>query len=615
MRLFQHTDPRERRTLTALFTISFFVALLMTAFFNTQVVSGAQYKARSEANRLRPVVIPAPRGTMYDRYGEVVATSIPGFSVSLLPGKKEVIEQTLRDLESFLGLSDAQVAELMETRNARPHDLLPITKDATFSQVSAIEERRTSFPNLLIVDRPKRYYPAGPALGHLVGYVGEISKAELEQEQYKKAGYEAGRIIGKAGLEKEYETWLSGEDGARFVEVDALGRVVNPRSNIEVMPPVPGKDLHLTIDLELQKYLRQIFPDTMRGSIAVMEPGTGAVLGLYSNPSYDPNDFVGSIPLRLWRALQTDPDKPLLDRTINAAYAPGSTWKLATAISGMDRGLVKAETHMPIPCTGGMTYGGRYARCWDHSGHGSLDLIGAIAQSCDVYFYQLGIQIGLANLVADGTRMGFNKKTGIDLPAESPGIFPDPPVRAWWKDHFGNPPQPSDILSLAIGQGPNSQNVLRMAFFYSALASGDGTSHRPHLVQGNDAHVADDVLDLHMTPEAVRISWAGLAQVTEYSDNPNLRGTGWLSALTRWKLYGKTGSAQNPHGADHGWFAGFAGPPGKAPEVVAVAMVEHGMHGADVAPLVAKAAEFYLDHKHHLPIDYTPTKCEKMGIC
>ncbi|HET8655523.1 MAG TPA: penicillin-binding protein 2 [Longimicrobiaceae bacterium] len=614
MRLFRN-DSRERRTMSALFGISFFISILLTAFFDTQVVSGAQYKARSEANRLRPVVIPAPRGTIYDRYGEVVATSIPGFSVSLLPGKKEVIDATLNDLEPFLGLSDAQVGQLVKQRDARPHDLLTISEDATFSQVAALEERRASFPNLLIVDRPKRYYPAGPALGHLVGYVSEISPQELELPKYKEAGYKQGRWVGKAGLEKEYELALSGQDGARFVEVDAMGRVVNPRSNVALLPPVPGKNLHLTLDLELQKYLREIFPDTMQGAIAVMEPGTGEVLALYSNPSYDPNDFVGGIPGLLWRTLRSDSTNPLLDRTTDALYPPGSTWKLATAVSGMERGLVKADTKMPIPCTGGMTYGGRYARCWDPKGHGYLDLVGAIAKSCDVYFYQLGIQIGLKNLAADGTRMGFSSKTGIDLPGEKPGIFPELPVEPWWKKRFGVPPQPSDILSLAIGQGPNSQDVLRMAYFYSALASGDGTSVRPHLVRG-DLDKADlkDKLDLDLSPASIETVWKGLAAVTENGPGGD-QGTAWLSALQRWKLYGKTGTAQNPQGADHGWFAGFAGPPGRPPEVVAVAIVEHGLHGSNVAPLVAKAAEFYLDRKHHLPVDYRPTTCEKMGIC
>lgn len=586
----------------ALFAISFVLAILLTAFFNTQVIAGPEFRLQSERNRLRPVVIPAPRGTIYDRNGEVVATSIPGFSVVVLPGTPEVVRETLDDLQAFLGLADTEIEKLMKQRAARPHDLLTVTEDATFSQVAALEERRTSFPNLLIVDRPKRYYPAGPAIGHMIGYVAEISRDELAEDKYKNAGYTQGRWIGKAGLEKEYEFQLSGTDGARFVEVDAMGRIVNPHSTVGVQAPIPGKDIHLTIDLGLQKYLRDIFPDTLMGGIAVMEPGTGDVLALYSNPSYDPNDFVGGIPSSLWNALRSDPRKPLLDRGINALYPPGSTFKLATAAMALELGLVKPKDHMPIPCTGGMSYAGRYAKCWDHSGHGYLDLAGAVAKSCDVYFYQLGIRLGFKAMAAEGSRMGFSSRTGIDLPSERRNIFPAPPVEEWWQKQFGYAPQPNEIMGLAIGQGPDAQSVLNMAAFYSALAAG-GRSLRPHLRK--DSVDTKDVLDLKITPESIKALFDGLGQVTEEG------GTAYLSALGRWKLYGKTGTAENPPYVDHGWFAGFAGPPNGAPEVVAVAIVEHGRHGSDVAPLVSKAAEYYLDERHHIPIDKAPTLIER----
>ena len=585
----------------ALFAISFVLSVLLTAFFNTQVMAGEEFKLQSERNRLRPVVIPAPRGTIYDRYGEVVATSIPGFSIVVLPGTEEIIRETLDDLQPFLGLANADVEKLMKQRDGRPHDLLTVTEDATFSQVAALEERRTSFPNLLIVDRPKRYYPAGSALGHMIGYVAEISREELEQKQYKDAGYSQGRWIGKAGLEKQYEFELSGTDGARFVEVDAMGRIVNPHSTVGVQAPVPGKDIHLTIDLGLQKYLRDIFPDTLMGAIAVMEPATGQVLALYSNPSYDPNDFVGGISTSLWRALQTDPRKPLLDRGINALYPPGSTFKLATAAMALDLGLVKPLDKMPIPCTGGMSYAGRYVKCWDHNGHGYLDLAGAVAKSCDVYFYQLGIRIGFKRMASEGSRMGFSSRTGIDLPGERRNIFPLPPVVEWWKGHFGYAPQPNEIMGLSIGQGPNAQSVLNMASFYSALAT-TGRSLRPHL-RTDDSTM--DTLDLHITPEDLAALREGMGRVTEAG------GTAYLSALGRWKLYGKTGTSENPPFVDHGWFAGFAGPPNAPPEVVAVAIVEHGRHGSDVAPLASKAAEYYLDKKHHFPIDKEPTLIER----
>lgn len=600
MKLFQ-PDTRHRRTLGAVFAVTFVVSVLLTAFFQAQVLSGAQFKARSEENRLRPINIPAPRGTIVDRNGEIVATSVTGYSVSLLPGSKETISETLRDLAPFLGLSGEDVERLMAARNAQPNGLLELSDRATYSQVASIEERRAAFPNLMIVERPTRYYPAGAAIGHLIGYVSEISPRELEQPRYAGAGYTQGRWIGKAGIEKEYESVLSGRDGARFVEVDAMGRVVDPRASVGAVAPVPGQTLKLTLDIGLQTYLRDIFPDTMKGAIVAMVPTTGEILGMYSNPSFDPNDFVGGISSSLWRALNQDSTKPLLDRAIYALYPPGSTWKLATAAAGLKAGIVQADTKMPIPCTGGMYYAGRYARCWYKPGHGYLDLVGAVKHSCDVYFYQLGIKLGLANLIDAGTRMGFSKRTGVDLPGERAGEFPT--GLDWYERRFGHPPTPSEVMSLAIGQGPDAQSVLHMAYFYSALA-GNGRSREPHLASV-EREGDGPGLDLNLSADQLHSLWQGLAAVTEPG------GTAYLSTLAPWKLYGKTGTSQNSHGKDHGWFAGFAGPPNGAPEIVVVAVVEHGEHGSDVAPLVSKAASYYLSKKHGIPIDPEPTLIER----
>ncbi|HEX2092477.1 MAG TPA: penicillin-binding transpeptidase domain-containing protein, partial [Longimicrobiaceae bacterium] len=528
MKLFQ-PDPRQRRTLGAVFTITLVISTLVTAFYHTQVVSGSQYAARSEENRLRPIKIPAPRGTIRDRDGKIVATSITGYSVSLLPASEQTILQTLIDLMPFLGLSRQDVDALMVKRNARPNDLLEVSQSATFPQVAAIEERRSAFPNLMIVERPRRYYPSGPAIGHIIGYVSEITREELAQPRYAEAGYQQGQWVGKAGIEKEYELDLGGVDGARFVEVDAMGRVVDPRSSVGALPPQSGQDLKLTLDLELQQYIHRIFPDTMKGAVVAMIPSTGEVLAMYSHPTYDPNDFVGGIKPSLWRALNTDPRKPLLDRTMVALYPPASTWKLATAVAGVRRGILKAGTRMPVACFGGLAYAGRYSRCWERGGHGSLDLGGAIEKSCNVYFYQVGIRLGLAELTRAGTRMGFNSRSGIDLPGEAKPRFPD--GIDWYTRRFGHRPYPSEVMSLSIGQGPNSQTVLRMAHFYSAIA-GNGTAPEPHLVVSDSAGKGRGMIDLDLDSEGLIALWSGLAKVTEPG------GTALLSSLARWKLYG-----------------------------------------------------------------------------
>lgn len=589
--------------MSALFVITFVISILLTAFFQTQVVRGEQFQVRSEENRLRPVVIPAPRGTIYDRYGEIVATSIPGFSLTLLPGDEETIRATLEDLRPFLGLAQVDIDQLLEQRNRRQHDLLTITEDATYAQVAAIEERRSSFPNLLVVDRPKRYYPEGQAIGHLIGYVSEINAQELDQPLFREAGYEQGRWIGKAGLERQYELLLSGTDGARFVEVDARGRIVNPRATVGVLAPVPGQDLRTTLDIKLQRYIEQVFPDTMKGSVVAMVPSTGEVLAMYSNPPYDPNDFVGGISTSLWNALQSDPALPLLDRSMVATYPPASTAKVLTAAAGLRAGILTAGSHMPIACSGGMAYGGRYFRCWKADGHGSLDLAGAIEKSCNVYFYQVGIRLGLKNLADYGTRVGFGKRTGIDLPGEQPGTFPK--GAEWWEDYFGYPFQPSEIMPLAIGQGPNVQTVLKLAHFYSAIA-GNGSAPEPYLVVTADAGQGEGAIDLGLNEDQLKAIWDGLAQVIQGG------GTAWLSALADWQIYGKTGTAQNPPHPDHGLFVGFSGKPGGHPEIVVAAVIEHGLHGSDVSPMVAKVINHYLSRKHGIPVDPQPTLLERM---
>ena len=306
------------------------------------MVAGKAYAERSEENRLRGIPIPAPRGTILDRDGEVVATSITSYSIAVLPGDSALVQATRSTTwRRSWGWRASDVDELMEKRNRRPHDLLEVTDRATFSQAAAIEERRAAFPNLMVVERPQRFYPAGEAIGHISGYVTEITREQLELPEYRQADYKQGRLIGQAGIEKQYELTLAGRDGARFVEVDAKGRVVDPalhggragagageRDRAHAGPEAPGVHAH------------QIFPDTMKGAVVAMVPSTGEILTLYSHPSYDPNDFVGRIPARLWGALNTDPDKPLLDRSINAQYPPASTFKTVTAAIGIQRGIL-----------------------------------------------------------------------------------------------------------------------------------------------------------------------------------------------------------------------------------------------------------------------------------
>lgn len=566
--------------------------MLGAAYFRTQVIENSDYALRSDDNRLRVKPISAPRGAIYDRDGELIAETITTYTLLLQPTSADSTRGALEALRPVLELSDSSISAILADQARQPKQPVHVRSNLDFEQVSWIEEHRTELPGLVLEPLPIRRYPAGPAVAHLVGYVAEISERELRDSVFP--GYRMGQMVGKAGIERQYETRLGGRPGERYVEVDARGRVIRELAPEDTKPPVAGWDIRLSIDLELQKFAHQIFPEEMNGAVVAMVPSTGEVLALYSHPTYDPNQLVGRISADLWRQLDTDARRPLLDRTTAGIYPPASTWKLATAIVGLEKGTVSPTTRMPIPCTGGMSYAGRYSRCWKREGHGSLDLAGAIQNSCNVYFYQLGIWLGLNQLAREGTRLGFARRTGIDLPTEKVGTFPA--GSDWYKRRFGWSPTPSEVMSLAIGQGPNAQTPLRMAQFFSALA-GDGTAPTPRLLLDGSARRAPET-DLRLKPQTLKAVRVGMARVMEPG------GTAYMASLKNWKMYGKTGTGQNSQNLKrpHAWFTGFAGPVDGEPEIAVAVIVEFGESGsAAAAPLAAKVMDFYLNKKHGLP--------------
>jgi penicillin-binding protein 2 len=583
-----HPISRRQRALQATVAIFLVLGCLGAAFFRTQIVRNTEFALRADGNRFRVVPIPAPRGTIYDRQHRVVAETVTGYTLSLEPGPPDSIRRHLEPLREVLGLDSADVEDIVA--HSRKNRVEPVTvSDAlTFGQVSRLAERRGKLPGVIMEAHPIRHYPFGEAMGHVIGYVAEISDQELANKAW--AGYRAGQHVGKAGVERAYDRALGGTPGARYVEVDARGKVVGRFAQQVYVPPHAGQDVQLTVDLDLQRYAHQIFPADKRGAIVAMVPGTGEILAMYSQPTYDPNLLIGRIRPEVWQALNEGNARPMLNRATIATYPPGSTWKLATAIVALEHGVITPRDRMPIPCTGGMTFAGRYARCAKKDGHGYLDLVGAIASSCNVYFYQLGIRLGLDMLAAEGTRMGFGRRTGVDMPVERSGTFPA--SRDWYRDKFGHRPPPSEVMNVAIGQGPNDQTPIRMAQFYSALAS-NGVARAPHVVR--TAQPAPVETDLHVSAQTLATVREAMARVVEEG------GTAAAVALERWTLYGKTGTAQNSQDPahNHAWFVGFAGPPGKDPEIVVATIVEFGGHGGETAaPLAARIADFYLNKVH-----------------
>jgi penicillin-binding protein 2 len=577
------------------------IAVLGIAFFRVQVIGSTEYKLQAESNRMRALPIPAPRGAIFDRNGRVIADNVPGYAVTLIYEKRDSAYATLERLRPFLGLTDSEVARLERRIQQYPGQPLDVDLDADFRSISMLEERRAEFPNVFIDMRPKRRYVAGQAMSHVIGYIGEITADELDDPEYSEAGYQQGMVVGKYGIERQYEHILQGQQGVRYVEVDARNRIVGDFGG-RVQQGVAGGDLRLNLDLELQEYIHKIFPKSRTGAVVALDPADGGVLALYSWPTYDSNDFVGGIDAELWASLNTDSTKPLYDRSVLGTFSPASTFKLVTAAIALELGVINGNTRMPVACTGGITLNGVYQRCWKPGGHGALDLPGAIQNSCNVYFYQLGNRIGLDRFLEGVNGLGFGKPCGIDLPQENGGIFPE--SRDFWVRRFGYEPRAGEVTSLAIGQGPNSLTPLKLAQYYVALAR-DGSAPAPTLFQGRPDSVPG--WDLHLSMEHIDLLREGMRQVT----GPG--GTAVMSSLELWDLIGKTGSGENALSQKglaetDAWFAGMAGPWGKKPEIVMVALVEHGGGGsATAAPIVAKGVDFYLRRKYGIPVDTIQT--------
>lgn len=587
------TGQRTRRATGARIALLTVLAVLVGAFFKMQVLHSTAYTLRSEENRLRAIPIPAPRGAIYDRDGRVIAESVPGYSISLLPGPVDSVTAALRRIAPYLDLGPDRQESLLARFKEFPYQPLVLVDDATFEQVSTIEERRPEFRRAVVEMQPRRYYPYGPLFAHAVGYVGEISEAELASDSF--AGYDAGRIVGKSGVEKEYEKVLGGTPGVRYVEVDARGSVVSEFGPRPTVPPEPGQDLTLGLDARLQQEADSLFPQDKRGAVVALDPRTGEVLLFYSRPSYDPNDFVGGISSELWRRLRDDPARPLLNRVTGAAYPPGSTWKPVLATIAMRDDVANIHSHMPSPCRGALRYGNRLFRCWKPEGHGDLDMSGAIQQSCDVFFYQLGLEVGLDPMLEGATKLGFGRRTGIDLPYEETGMIP--PSRSWYNQRYGKYGwTESVVLNLAIGQGENDETPLRQAYFYAALATGSSPIV-PHLLRDESFQRNHAAWSLGLSESERQDLVHALERVV---NEPG--GTAYAHRLERWTIAGKTGTAQNPHGDPHSWFVAFA--PAEHPEIVLAALVENGHPDNSTSlavPLATRLIGAFLDEQHPAP--------------
>lgn len=566
---------QRHKILLLIFIIMFLI--LLSRLWQLQIVKGKYYRKYSEENRIWKAPLMPARGVIYDRKGRALATNRLAMNVCIVPVRlpKDRQERVINRLAAILQIDAEEIRDKM--KNQEYYNISPVLvqQELDIATVTKIEESSLDLPGVKIILSPVRYYPYGKVGAHLLGYVREISKRELSS--LRKKGYRQGDRIGKGGVERYYDAYLHGVPGAEQVEIDGRGR---PLHTLGIKPPKLGKTLILTIDNDIQKAAEEAL-GIRHGAIVVMNPQNGEVLALVSSPRFDPNILSGKIPRDYWKSIQNNITYPLENRTIKGLYEPGSVFKIITAIAALQKNKVSEYSH--FYCSGIYRIGKWSFHCWRRGGHGYLDFLTGIAQSCNVMFYNLGSRVGPKGLKEVANKFGLGSVTGIDLPDEQKGLIPSP---EWKRKRRHLPWYPGDTLHLAIGQGDVLVTPLQAASVVCAVANG-GTLLMPRIVRlmedskGNilKTFSAKILRNRLLSPLDYQLLREGLRRVVA-------EGTARL-ARSRWfEVAGKTGTAQNPHGRSHAWFAGFA--PVDNPQVVVVVFVEQGGAGGSIAGPIAK---------------------------
>jgi len=585
-------------------------AIFLGRLVQLQVVQGQEHLQKSQRNSIRTERLTAPRGEIVDRKGRLLATTRPAFHLEVVPSELRDPPRTLAVLARLLGDEpDRLRASYGEPRGRARFQPLRLSDDLDFERLARVESHRHALPGVLTEVRPYRQYPHGALAAHLLGSLGEVSPTQLESERFED--YRPGDVVGKSGVEALLEPFLRGRAGGRNVVVDVAGREVEVLDRVE---PRPGARVVLALDLDLQRVAEEALaaaaPPTepVSGAVVAIDPRDGGVLALASLPSYDPNAFSGRIDATVWRTLTSDPMKPLQNRALSGQYPPGSTYKAFVAAAALEEKLRVPKT--TVFCPGGFAFGNRTYRCWKRGGHGTVDLHRSLMQSCDVYYYRAGLDLGIDRLAEYAKAFGLGSVTGIGLDGEQPGLVP---TTAWKLRRFGQEWMPGETVSASIGQGYNLLTPLQLAVSFAALANG-GHVLRPRLVlevvEPGEVHVPQPAQEIRRVP----VSDQNLALVREglhaVVDAPG--GTGRRAQVEGLAVAGKTGTAQvvrlektagktglaipRPY-RDHAWFVSFA--PAEAPEIVVAVLVEHGGGGgANAAPIAQKVLQRWWDDKN-----------------
>lgn len=563
------------------------VALLMVGFWKLQVVQSGHFVDLAERNRVRSIPIIAPRGPMLDREGRVLVDSYPSFSILLMRDDLKSLEKSLPQIEDGLGIDPADLRQQLEAAKAEPKFLPVIIKPAASqADIAFVDSHRADIPVLELMMVQRRRYPHNSMLASAIGYVGEVSVQDMDDSEGQ---YRPGDLVGKAGLEKEYNDQLEGTDGMKRVVVNSVGKVMRTLDNVEA---VPGKPVQLTIDYDLQT-IAEADMVGKQGAVVAMDARTGEILAMVSRPTFDPNDFAVRVPKEEWQSLNTDKKTPLLNRAIQAQLAPGSVFKIVMATAMLESKQI--SENFTAYCPGYAVFYGRTFHCWKPQGHGVVGLHAAIVDSCDVFFYNVGKLLGIDTISHYASGLGFGKRTGIDLPGEEPGLMPS---EEWVERVYHHKWYAGETISVAVGQGAVTVTPIQLARMAAAVASG-GTLVQPHLLKN---FVNSKVDHFPISDNTVEQVTQGLYGVVNEGG-----GTGYHLRLQNIDLCGKSGTAQlmSYDAAKRlgtktmdGWFVGFA--PRRNPEIVIAAIVQDTMeHGGEAAgPVVRDIVKAYFDKKN-----------------
>ncbi len=564
--------------------------LLAAKLFQLQILESKDYFQLSEENRLRMLLIPAPRGKILDRHHKVLVDDYPAFSISIIPTRKKISDDIINLLSEILEEDKEIIKEKIQKGRIRPYQPMPLKRNADEVIVAKIAEHSLDLPNVIIQKRPLRRYIYAHKGCHLLGYVGELTEKELDKLEIE--GYRMGDLIGRTGIEKVYEEYIRGVYGGHYVEVDALGRELGDVEGRGSIFPIVGNDVILNIDWELQEIAENAFKENQIGTCVALDPRDGSVLVMVSKPEYDPNRFAKGLSRSELYTISSDTTFPLLNRAIQSAYPPGSTFKVITSLAGLQEGYItNLYSRMSRPCTGAYVYGRRSYGCWKHSGHGSYTVQQALTQSCDVYFYQLGLKLGLIRLGNHAKSLGCGIKTGIDLPQETSALIPDEEYYRKRTERGGEGWSNGMLLNLSIGQGEILVTCLQLANIAAIIGNG-GTLYTPHLLK-EIRNPEGEVIEYYepksekisIEPQALEALHTGMYGVVNGLNG--LGGTAHRAKIDGVKVCGKTGTAQNSHGDDHGLFICFA--PMENPEIAIGVIVEKGRSGGGAAAPIAGA--------------------------